>query len=910
MFILVQQYIEHVRKCSSLLGSAATSMGTPMGAPMATSMGAPMATSMGAPVWTSTSPSLSTSPNQFGELKSFTQNEKKGTFLDSIDFSNKSPAPAPANTQMSQSPSQSYFLNEHGFVVRNSSLSPAPAPANTQMSQSPSQSYFLNEHEFFLRNQGNSSFSRANTPELPTGLPQGSQVSLPQGLPQGSQVSLPQGSQVSFSANTANSPYVTLEQLEIQKLRAKQKQMKYNLREQQQQQQQQQTQQQQQQTQLQIQQQQQQIRNLEEQIRKQEQQQQSQPFGWSPVKSLPQSSSTFAAPSTTSFGTSFAASSSSPLSEQQVQQPQQVQQALQVEEQQVQQVEEQEQTKPRILFISKCVRRSTDIVMPEDGFIALGQQFLGYGDNKDKAITRATTGKYEKKDQGKIAGDYYVIDVINDNVVVRLDKSGVSVESAIPSYNALTIGYEKLGVRKAQQFNFSVQGMSSNLAGLIKQIQTSHDVKLLSEGAIFIMEQRLKKYLSELTKHNDLLKKLTQAANDTNSSSVAFTVRTTGFIDLNTRFSKTIEKIKNLITNLNPSSSSPNSTTEQDVENAKSEVNDILSNADIYMRGFIKEVDSLPIGTIGKVNNLAISIAKEISQNISSEMTKAKAAVPGAAVPGADAPSVASSDAPSAPPVSVPVPTKTPPPTSSGLSPPVAKKIQEMKKILEEKIDEMGYEMSVLTQLNNLKDTFPKITVLFENINKNNDEIKKYQIVLQGLIFNLTGSSQSVPTERDVQKAIRDTDSILSSARILKDSIIAAIENKNVEDNSDEKPAIDFAKASVEQIKKDDERHKEMTMDSTMTEMAAVVEEAKAVVSEVEKLVNSIDSVKKFYDATTGVIKDNLNEALSKNQELEQLIKTIDKFDARVRKLSSNVSPFNEVKMFKAEKYVDSVEAL
>ena len=625
------------------------------------------------------------------------------------------------------------------------------------------------------------------------------------------------------------------------------------------------------------------IKQLEAQL-KQIQEQQSQA---SSQTSLP---STYIPPSSEQRG--------SPLSEQQVKKPQveQSQQVKQpqVEEPQVSQPHVEEKIKPGILFISKCVRRGADIFMNENGFIALGQQFLGYGSTEEKAIDRAITGKYEKKDQGKIPGDYYVIDVINDKVGVRLDKSDVTVKIAIPGYNGLTIGYEKDGVRKAQQFNFIVQGQSSTLKALIEDIQTKHVANVQSEEAKSNMKQRLTKCLGVITKNNDLLQELTTAATDTNSGNVMFTGKTLGFINLNAQISYTIQKIKNLITNLNPSpsSSTANLTTEQDVENAESDVDKILDTVDIYMRNIIKEVQSLPAATHGKIDNLAISIAKEKSSRISLQHKK------GAEARGAEVNST--------PPVSVP--TKTPPPPPPSHPPPtVVIKIQEMKKILEKKLDEMDYEMSVLTQLNNLKETFPDFNVLFENINKNNDEIKKYQILLQGLISTLK-SNYNDAMERNVQKTIRDTDSILSSARILKDSIIAAIENISETDSSN--PAIGYAKKAVAQIKEGDKEYQEMSTDGSMTEMVAVVEEAKDVFIKAQALAKETENVKDFYVDNTGVAQDNLNDALSKNQELEQLIKTIDDCDTKAQELSSKVTPFEKLNKFKANKSVEQVEML
>jgi len=614
----------------------------------------------------------------------------------------------------------------------------------------------------------------------------------------------------------------------------------------------------------------------------------------SPAVSMGSPAVSMGAPAFGSFAALPGAASSDTLNQNATMDSQQQQQQ---EQQQEQQQQEQQQDEPKILFLSKCILGGSG----ESGFIALGQQFLGYGDSEEKAKKRAITGKYEKEDQGKIPADYYVIDIINDEVGTQLKLS----DKFFDKKNLIIIGYQKHaipGVRDAGKpknliCDFSSNGSAVELAKLIKQIRDENSKKVQSEEEMVSMKEKLTKYLNELTEYNRLLSMLRDAANDTNSEEVINIVVSTSFKQLIGNINETIGKLNALIPGLSLSTSS---TTENYVSSTGSDVEKIIIRASIYIEGITSAIRNLPGD--GK-NAPLIDIVKKIAEKISSQVTKSAEAKAAAVAPLVAAPLEVS---PAAPEVAAPAPlvSEVAPLAASEVAPlavvevasskkrgppPMNPSQQKAKALLQKKLDEVIYCR--------VDEWYKRCTIVENKLNN--------------FISRLNAGSTSIPTDAELTGVVTDVKELLDNADIFKTAIIEVITKLPVSERADNAPLIKVAKLLVEEIQQHDKEYKEQSVDSTTTDMAALVEEANKLNKDTENVVKLADTLKEFYDTgSSSANKDNLKKAATCYTDMKSIVERIDKVYADAQKILGNVSVFDKVARSAAESSVNAVGVL
>jgi hypothetical protein len=598
---------------------------------------------------------------------------------------------------------------------------------------------------------------------------------------------------------------------------------------------------------------------------------------------------------------------------------------------QQQQQEPQDEPQDKLRFLSKCILGG----IGESGFIALGQQFLGYGDSEEKAKTRAITGKYEKEDQGKIPTDYYVIDIINDEVGTQLKLS----DNFFDKKNLIIIGYKKPGAskRKAQIFELpSTTGTSApaHLARLIDQIRASHHDKLYTDILKSNSEERLTKCLSAITNYEHLLKTLSEAAHDTRSENVKNIVVSTVFTGLMNNISKTKKDLEFFISKLSSTTSSTISTTNSDLISAEGMVITTINLARFYINGITKAIEELP--TNGN-NSALIGIVKNISSNIRSQVDRdahATAADADAAPLAALAlapPATAALAPPATAALAPPATAALAPPATAALAPPataaangaplpptipnpsVSAKIKN-KDFLQKKLNDVLYCKDTLLQLQSYKNLSKDIETIF-NSPLFKDWITRYALIkdkLTSIISRLDANdSTSVPTDAELTKDITDVRELLSTSDIFKTQIIDVIEKLDGSVDSADVPLIKVAKLLVAKIKKRDEAYKEMSVDSTTTDMATVVEEAETVKKKVDSLVKNLEELAEFYKKDVGTVdKGKLDDAKQRYDELEPLVKRVNECYKSSEIILGKVSIFDEKVHSDAQKLVNDIQKI
>ena len=235
---------------------------------------------------------------------------------------------------------------------------------------------------------------------------------------------------------------------------------------------------------------------------------------------------------------------------------------------------------------------------------------------------------------------------------------------------------------------------------------------------------------------------------------------------------------------------------------------------------------------------------------------------------------------------------------------------QKAKALLQKKLDEIVYCKDTLIKLQYYTELSESINQIIQSslykqwFGNYNGISEKLQILISS--FSL-GSTTPIPSSVDLTSTITEVGGLLSEGNAFKIEIIEEIQ-KIPDGSGDNAALIKIAKKTAIQIKARDEQQMESSADSTMTDMATLVEEAEDANKQVEELVSSADSLTNFYDTEANTVKgDNLVRADTFYTEMKSIVERIDKVYADAQKILGNVSVFDKGALFDAQKSVNTI---